>query len=227
MAEPATSFDGLRVLAFESRKADETARMITRFGGQAFVSPSMREVPLHSSAEVINFANELMMGRVDQVIFMTGVGVRHLMAIVQRRMETQRFLDCLADITTVARGPKPVAVLRELGLSPTVVVPEPNTWRELLSALDQRGSLANQTLGLQEYGKSNPSLIAGLEARGARVMNLQVYQWDLPEDVGRLQANVRRLAEGGADVVMFTSAQQVQHVIQVADELGLRQDVRR
>ncbi len=216
------NFDGLRVVAFESRRAPEMQRLIERYGGVAYVSPSMREVPLSSSADVVKFANELITGQVDLVIFMTGVGVRHLMAIVQRHVDQQRFLDSLADITTVARGPKPVAALRELGLAPSWTVPEPNTWRELLTALDEHGSLANQTVALQEYGKRNASLIAGLEARGARVLNLQVYQWDLPIDVGPLQENIRRIAQGQADVVLFTSAQQVQHVLQVADQLNLR-----
>jgi uroporphyrinogen decarboxylase len=197
------------------------------------VSPSMREVPLAYSADVVKFASELITGHVDLAIFMTGVGVRHLMAIVQRHVDQQRFLDSLADITTVARGPKPVAALRELGLKPTWTVPEPNTWRELLALLDQHGSLANQTVALQEYGVRNASLIAGLEARGARLLNLQVYQWDLPVDIGPLRDNVQRLANAEADVVLFTSAQQVQHLLRVAEEqqvvaavrAGLRQAV--
>jgi uroporphyrinogen-III synthase len=219
-------FGGLRVVAFESRRADEMRRLIERNAGVAHVSPSMREVPLTYSADVVKFANELITGRVDLVIFMTGVGVRHLLSIVKRHVDLQRFLDSLADITTVARGPKPVAVMRELGLTPTWTVPEPNTWRELLATLDEHGSLANQTVALQEYGKRNASLIAGLEARGARVLNLQVYQWDLPTDVEPLRENVRRLAERQADVVVFTSAQQVQHMLQIADELNVRTALR-
>jgi uroporphyrinogen decarboxylase len=219
--EPRADFGNLRVLAFESRRAEETARMIQRAGGQPFVSPSLREVPLAHSADVVRFAKELMTGQVDIVIFMTGVGVRHLMELVERQVDRQRFLDSLADVITVARGPKPVAVLRELGLTPTHTVPEPNTWRELLSTLDQQVRLANQTVAVQEYGKPNPSLVAGLEARGAEVLTLQVYAWDFPEDAGPLEANVRRLAEGEADVVFFTSAQQVHHVLEMATRLGL------
>jgi uroporphyrinogen decarboxylase len=222
MVSDTQNFDGLRVIAFESRRGEETQRLIERYGGQAFVSPSLRDVPLGDSADVVRFANELITGQVDVVIFMTGVGVRHLLAIVQRHVDQQRFLDSLADITTVARGPKPVAALREFGLAPSWTVPEPNTWRELLAAFDRRGSLANQTVAVQEYGKRNPSLIAGLEARGARVLSLQVYQWELPTELGPLKDNVRRLAQGQADVVLFTSAQQVQHVLQVADQLNLR-----
>jgi uroporphyrinogen decarboxylase len=174
----------------------------------------------------VRFANELITGQVDLVIFTTGVGVRHLVAMVQSHIDRQRFLDSLSDITTIARGPKPLAALRELGLTATWTVPEPNTWRELLAVIDQHGSLANQTVAVQEYGKRNPSLLAGLEARGAQVLNLQVYQWDLPVDLGPLEANLRRLADGQADVVMFTSAQQIQNLLQLAAQMQLEPAVR-
>ena len=70
------------------------------------------------------------------------------------------------------------------------------------------------------------SLVAGLEARGAMVESFKVYRWDLPEDAGPLRANIKRLAEGGLDVAMFTSAQQVVHLLRVAKELGLEAQVR-
>jgi uroporphyrinogen decarboxylase len=148
------------------------------------------------------------------------------MTMIDRHVDRQRFLDSLADVTTVVRGPKPLAVLRELGLQPTWTVPEPNTWRELLATLDLHVPLANQWVALQEYGKPNPSLIAGLEARGAHVLTVQVYTWELPEDTGPLEANIRRLAAGEADVVLFTSAQQLTHLLRKADELNLLLAVR-
>ena len=86
--------------------------------------------------------------------------------------------------------------------------------------------VANQTIGLQEYGETNPSLIAGLEARGARVDRLQVYRWALPDDTTPLEANARRLAEGEADVVMLTSANQLNNLMMVAERLGIENAVR-
>ena len=96
----------------------------------------MREVPIAENRAAIDFANRVMTGQIDIVIFMTGVGVRHLIAEVERHVDRGRFLAALSDVTTVARGPKPVAVLKELGLEPTVRVPEPNTWREVLATID-------------------------------------------------------------------------------------------
>jgi uroporphyrinogen decarboxylase len=218
-------FAGLHVAAFESRRAEEMARMIQRLGGVAHVSPSMREVPLEENPAAVDFANRLITGQIDIVLFMTGVGFRHLLALVERHVARDRFLTSLADITTVARGPKPVAAMKEVGLSPTYRVPEPNTWREVLHTFDAHLSVANANLVLQEYGKTNPSLIAGLEARGARVINLKVYDWALPEDAAPLEANLQRLAGGEIDLVMFTSANQVTNVLAVAQQLGLAEKV--
>lgn len=212
----------MRVAAFESRRAAEMASLIERAGGVASVSPSMREVPITENREAIDFANHVMTGGIDAIIFMTGVGIRHLLSEVERHVDRARLLAAISDITTIARGPKPVVVMRELGLTPTLRVPEPNTWREVLATIDGHFSVAQQTVGLQEYGLPNPSLVAGLEARGARVYPVRVYRWDLPVDLAPLEANARAIAADEIDVAMFTSSHQVVNLLRVAEQLGIR-----
>jgi len=219
-------FSGLRVAAFESRRAPEMTRFIERFGGVPHVSPSLREVPITENREAIDFAHRVMTGQVDIIIWMTGVGIRHLLAATERHIDRERFLASVSDVTTVARGPKPVAVLKEFGLTPTYRVPEPNTWRELLATIDAHVPVAQQTVGLQEYGQPNASLIAGLEARGAKVEPVRVYKWDLPEDLGPLEANIRAIAEGNIDVALFTSSHQVVNLLRVAQRLDLLRELR-
>jgi uroporphyrinogen decarboxylase len=119
-----------------------------------------------------------------------------------------------------------VAALKELGLQPTYRAPEPNTWREVLSTIDQHVNVAQQTVGLQEYGQPNASLVAGLEARGAHVQCLRVYRWELPLDLGPLESNVRALAAGDIDVVLFTSSHQVVNMLRMADDLQLTAQLR-
>ncbi len=221
------NFNGLHVAAFESRRADEMARMIEKCGGVAHVSPSMREVPLDDNSAGVDFAHRLITGEVNIVIFLTGVGFQQLLNVVERKVDRQRYLDTLADVTTICRGPKPVAAMKEVGLTPTIRVPEPNTWRDLLTTIDREVVVANQTVALQEYGKTNPSLIAGLEARGAHVLAVPIYRWDLPENTGPLEDNVLALAEGKLDVLLFTSANQVTNLLRVAEHLNLTEDVRR
>ncbi len=116
--------------------------------------------------------------------------------------------------------------MREVGLAPTHVVDQPHTWRELLTTVDQHVPVDNQVVAIQEYGESNVSLVAGLEARGARVLTVPVYRWELPENLQPLADNLRALAEGHIDVVLFTSAIQVTNVLQVARQLGMEEPVR-
>jgi uroporphyrinogen decarboxylase len=215
------NFNGLRVAAFESRRRDEMQRMIEKFGGVPFVSPSLREVPISENREAIDFAYRVITGQINIAIFLTGVGFKHLLAAIEKHVDKQRFLDSLSDITTIVRGPKPVAAMRDVGLTPTFRAAEPNTWREVLQLIDQHVPVANQIVGLQEYGVTNRSLVAGLEARGAQVATVRVYQWDLPEDTQPLIDNVRAIVAGDRDVLMFTSAHQVVNVLRIAAELNL------
>lgn len=201
------------------------ARLIEKHHGVACVSPSMRETAVDDDRPAIEFAHRLVGGEIDLLLLLTGVGVKMFIEQTERHVGRQRLLDSLSDLPTLARGPKPVAVLRELGIKPTLRAPAPNTWREVLATLDTNLPVANQVVGLQEYGETNPSLIAGLEARGARVDRLQVYRWALPEDTAPLEENARRIAAGKADVVMLTSANQLNNLFVIADQLGIRDDV--
>jgi uroporphyrinogen-III synthase len=129
----------------------------------------------------------------------------------------------LRSLTVVARGPKPVAALREMGVKPAVVAPEPNTWRELVAATEGR---PERRIAVQEYGRSNPDLLAALRARSAEVATVRVYGWDLPEDTAPLREAARRIARGEADVALFTTARQVDHLFRIAEEEGLEREVR-
>lgn len=224
--QAATNFSGLRIVSLESRRAVEMQRMIEKLGGVALVSPSLREVAIAEHRPVVDFANHLITGQVDIVLFLTGVGIRQMLEHLDRHVDRQRFLDALADVKTVVRGPKPLAVMRELGITPTLQVPEPNTWREVLETFDAHLPVANQVVAVQEYGVPNVSLIAGLEARGAKVVSVQVYRWELPEDIEPLSENIRQIVAGNVDACLFTSAQQVVHLLQVAEQLGVAEQFR-
>src|SRR5438128_5771 len=133
MAKP--DFGGLRVLALESRRATEIAALITNFGGRPIVAPALREVPLESNAEALDFARSLLDGKFDAVVFLTGVGARTLAAAIDRDHPRDAFVAALARTKVIVRGPKPLAVLREWQVPVWAAAPEPNTWRELVAEL--------------------------------------------------------------------------------------------
>jgi uroporphyrinogen-III synthase len=217
------SFGGLRVVSFESRRAVEMAELIRRQGGDPFVAPSMREAPIENNMEAFEFAERLFRGEFDLMIFLTGVGTRALHKVLASRYPAERFAEALRKIPVAARGPKPLAALREMKVPVAVTAPEPNTWRELLTALDGR---AERHIAVQEYGKSNPELLDALRARGADVTPVRVYQWDLPEDLAPLREAVHRIAEGKADVALFTTSIQIPHLFRIATQERVEEAMR-
>jgi uroporphyrinogen-III synthase len=206
------------------------AKLIATSGGRAMVAPSMREIPLESNTAALTFANTLSEGGFDAVIFLTGVGTRALARVVETVYPLEQFVAALRKVSVIARGPKPVAVLREWKVPIALTAPEPNTWREILRALDENTGtvpLPGRRVAVQEYGVSNPDLIAGLVERGARVTAVPVYEWGLPEDLGPLRAAVEAITRGEIDVVLFTTAMQVNHLLHIAAEMKLEDAARR
>ena len=216
-------FDALRVVAFESRRATEIAELIRRQGGDPFVAPSMREAPIENNSEAFEFAELLFRGEFDMMILLTGVGTRALDNVLATHYPQETFREALRKICIVARGPKPAAALREMNVPVTINVPEPNTWRELLAAIANR---PERSIAIQEYGKSNPEFLDALRARGADVTTVRVYQWDLPENTGPLREAVHRIADGRADVAVFTTSIQLTHLFRIAAEEKKEQALR-
>lgn len=216
------SFAGMQVLSLESRRAAEMAELIRKQEGLPVVAPSMREAPLERNEAVFQFAERLFAGEFDMLILLTGVGTRLLHQTLATRYPAERFAETLRRMTVVARGPKPAAVLRGLDVPVTIAVPEPNTWRELLAAIRGR---PERHIAVQEYGRSNSELLAGLRERGAEVTTVRVYRWDLPEDTRPLRAAVHRLAAGELQVALFTTSIQIEHLLRVAAEEGKEADV--
>jgi uroporphyrinogen-III synthase len=215
-AEPG-ALTGLRIVTFESRRAEELRRMLERHGADVWSAPALREIALEENEAARELLAELEGGRIDVTILLTGVGTEALAQAVAVRCPPARFAELLGRTRLVARGPKPVAALRRLGLVPEVVAPEPNTWRELVEALDAAVDVRGKRVAVQEYGRTNDALLAALAERGALVRRVPVYRWALPEDCGPLREGIERLGLGRADVAVFTTAVQIDHVMRVAE----------
>jgi uroporphyrinogen-III synthase len=223
-------FAGLRVLSLESRRGPEMAKLIASYGGEAVVAPSMREIPLETNTEALAFARKLFAGGFDMVIFLTGVGTRALARVVETIHPLEQYLEELRKVAIVARGPKPVTVLKEWNVPIAVTAPEPNTWRELLRALDENAAappLKGRRIAVQEYGVSNAELVAGLVGRGAQVTSVPVYEWALPADTGPLRSAIAAIARNEIDVILFTTGTQADHLLQIAAEMKQEEELRR
>jgi uroporphyrinogen-III synthase len=210
----------LRVCSFESRRADEMRSLIERQGAAATVVLSMREVPLESNSPVFAFAESLLAEKIDVVVFLTGVGARALLEAAATRFDREAVLAALRQVTVAVRGPKPSAVLREWQVPIAIRAEEPNTWRELVAAMAGAGAIASKRIAVQEYGRPSTEFAQELTRRGATVKQVPVYRWALPEDVEPLRVAVRDTIAGKFDILLFTSAHQLECVLEVADNLA-------
>jgi len=213
-------FNGLTVAAFESRMAAEIARLIERHGGNPLVTPALREIPLDDNSAALKLGVRLTTERVDLLILLTGVGTTALFGLLKTRYPWSSIVAALKQTAIVARGPKPVAALKTFGLQPTLTVPEPNTWVDLISTLDEYRPVKGLRVAVQEYGASNPDLLEALKQRGAEVYQVPIYRWALPEDLGPLRQALDEVIAGKVPVLLITNAAQVDHVIQVLEKDG-------
>jgi uroporphyrinogen-III synthase len=215
------------ICSFESRRAEEMCSLIERQGGQAVSAPSMREIPIEHNPVALGIIEDIIADKFPAVILLTGVGTEALFDVARTKDLYESLLEGLKRTKLIIRGPKPAAVLSKAGLKYDVRAPEPNTWRELISAIDQADvDLKDKHIVVQEYGLPNTRLYLELEKRGATVTACPVYRWALPENIEPLQDALRRIAQGTVDAILFTSANQVSSVLSVAEQLGILDEFR-
>jgi len=220
----AASFAGLRVLSLESRRADAMEQLIRRHEGRPFVAPSVREIPFDQHEEVYRWAERLFAHEFDLLVLMTGAGLAFLRDILAEKYPVEALADALRQVTIVSRGPKPAAVLSEMGVSARILIPEPNTWREIVPVVAAR---PERHISVQEYGRANPQFISAIEALGADVSPISIYRWALPKDMAPLEEAVRRIAKRQCEVVLFTTSIQLTHLFEVAERMGCAAEVHR
>ena len=166
------------VCSFESRRADDMCSLILRHGGQPLSAPSMREIPIEENPVAIQFVHAAIAGKFPVVILLTGSGTEALFEVARSQDLYDQLIEAFRQTSLIIRGPKPAAVLNRMGLKYAVRAPEPNTWRELVAAIDESGiAIHGQAVAVQEYGLPNARLYAELQTRGAIVTPVPVYRW--------------------------------------------------
>ena len=210
--------NGARSALLEARRSTELAELVRKLGGEPHSAPAVREVP--HLEQVPAFLDSLHAGRFQLTIFLTGVGVARLLQEAERLGRLEQSLTALRALTTVCRGPKPAAVLRQYDIPVTIRASEPFTTTEILAALAPV-PLDGRSVALLHYGERNQPLADALRKRGATLEELCLYEWRLPEDTAPLAALVHDIIGGGLDAVAFTSQIQIRHLFAMAETVGL------
>ena len=214
------SLRGKTIAITEARRAAELASLITKLGGVPYSAPAVREIPRRDQQPALDVLERICRHEVSVIIFLTGVGTRAFLALAGQSGKREALLEALQGMFVAARGPKPIAVLREAGVRIDLVPKEP-TSRGLLEALSG-DQLRGKVVAIQLYGEENPFLVERLRERGATVLEIPLYEWALPEDQEPLVRLIQDLVAGSIDVMAFTSSPQINHLFVVAERLGLR-----
>ena len=205
--------EGRTVALLESRKAEDIAAMVRRFGGTPQCAPSVREVL--RTDDVRPLLTRLIAGEFDVVVMLTAAAAEALFAEAERHGTLDAVVDALRRTTLACRGPKPMVALKRRSLVPDVTTGKPHTTDELIEALASSNATGLRTL-LLHYGERSVALSGALTDRGARVEDLCLYDWALPEDLGPLEALVHDTLAGRVDAMLFTSQIQLRHLLEIA-----------
>lgn len=215
------SLHGKVIAITEARRSEELANLITKLNGTPYVAPSVREVPTKDRGPARAVLDAICRNEIQLIIFLTGVGARAFLALAEEDGRRESLLQALQQMFVIARGPKPVAVLREVGVR-IDFVPEKPTSEGILSGIERR-SVQGTHVAIQLYGEENPFLVDALKQRGAVVHEIPLYEWTLPLDRQPMVRLIHDLLAGKIDVIAFTSSPQIKNLFKVADQLTLRQ----
>jgi uroporphyrinogen-III synthase len=216
---------GRRVVVPETRELGQLVRMLEELGADTVPCPmiAIRDAP--DAAPVEAWLRRFVDRTCDDLVLMTGEGLRRLLGFARRIDLDSAFIDALRLARKITRGPKPVRALREIGLAADVAADEPTT--EGVIAVLERHDLTRRRVGVQLYpGKGNERLLKFLKGAGAQGDPVLPYVYASEVDDTRVIAIIAEMAAGRIDAIAFTSAPQVRRFRDVGLAFGREAELR-
>lgn len=214
---------GRTIAVPESREIEVFAALLERRGARVLRCPLVAILDAPDPDPVLAWSRRLAAGLLDDLILLTGEGLRRILACLERHEPALRagFIDALRGMRKITRGPKPAKVLRELGLRPELAAGQPTTAGVIAALRDLE--LRGRRVGVQLYGtEPNRPLVEFLEGAGALVSTVAPYVYADAADEQAVRNLVAQLAAGKVDAIAFTSSAQVERLITVATEAGAK-----
>ncbi|MCC8974583.1 uroporphyrinogen-III synthase [Bradyrhizobium brasilense] len=221
----AERLNGYRILILETREEAQFSRLLAEQGADVLQCPMFTIHDAPDPARIVAWIRRAIEQPLDDLVLMTGEGLRRLMKVVRRIGVEREFGDSLAKARKFARGPKPGRALREIGLEPQMTTEKPTSEgvAEMLSKLD----LTGHRLGLQLYpDKDHASLIGAIKAQGAEVDTVLPYVYDAQAADANIVTAIEEMAQGRIDAIALTNLGQVRRLIEVARARGCEDRLR-
>jgi uroporphyrinogen-III synthase len=211
---------GLSILVPESRELDLFAGMLEAEGATTVRCPMVQILDLENTTEAEAWIAQLIAGHFDDLVLLTGEGLRRLLAISDRSGNREAFVSALAGVRKITRGPKPARVLREIGLLPDIPATIP-TSEGILAALTE-DNLKGRRMAVQLYpGTGGMALVEALRKRGAIVSAITPYRYATQAESEKVVDAIHAMAEGRIGMIAFTSMTQLDRLLDVAKEFQI------
>ena len=214
----------LTVLVPESRELDLFAGMLEGEGAKTLRCPLVTILDVADPAPVEAWLRRLIAGEFDDLVLMTGEGLRRLMGVAARAGIKEQAVAAIGRLRIIIRGPKPAKALREIGLVPGISAEAPTSEGVIrtLAGLDLKG----HRVGVQLYpGNPNAPLLDALSTAGASADTIVPYRYASDSESDAVESAIRALAAGGIDFIAFTSTPQLDRLVKVAEERALQAEL--
>ncbi len=215
----ADRLNGYRILILETREEAQFSRLLTEQGADVLQCPMFTIHDAPDPAPIEAWIGRFIDKPCDDLVLMTGEGLRRLMKVARRGGVEQDFVTAVGKARKFARGPKPGRALREIGLEPEVTTQKPTSEgiAEMLSRADLRG----HRVGLQLYPEKDHSVLVGaIEAQGAEVDAVLPYVYDAQAADANIVTAIDEMALAHIDAIALTSSGQVRRLFEVAQAHG-------
>jgi len=212
----ADRLNGYRILILESREEAQFSRLLTEQGAHVVQCPMFTIHDAPDPKPIEAWIRRSIERPFDDLVLMTGEGLRRLMKVARRMDVEQDFVAALGKVRKFARGPKPGRALREIGLDPQMTTEKPTSEgiAEMLARVDIRG----HRVGLQLYpDKDHSVLIGAITARGAEVDTVAPYVYDAQAADANIVTAIEEMAQGRIDAIALTNLGQVRRLFEVAE----------
>lgn len=212
---------GKTIALAEGRQLEELAALLEKEGAATLRCPMLSILDAPDPTPILAWLQELIAGRFDYVVLLTGEGLRRLVGFADRAGIKDAAIAALSKVTLITRGPKPGQALKEIGLKPSIVAVTPTT-EGIITTLKTQ-SLSGKNVGVQLYSESNPPLTDYLAAAGAIARTVQPYVYAAAADEDRVANLIAKAARREVDAIVFTSSPQVDRLYEVAENRQLQE----
>jgi len=221
----ADRLNGYRILILETREQAQFSRLLTEQGADVLQCPMFAINDAPDPAPIEAWIRRSIDKPLDDLVLLTGEGLRRLMTVVRRLDVEKDFVASLGKTRKFTRGPKPGRALREIGLEAqqTTAKPTSEGVAEMLSRVD----LKNHRLGLQLYpDKDHSALIGAISAQGAKIDPVLPYVYDARAADANVVTAIEEMAAGRIDAIALTNLGQIRRLINTAREHGWEEKLR-